>query len=419
MKTAAGGPSAFQRWIPVIKIGVAVGLIGFLLWIVPIRDHLILPGAVPAEDRMLSGSVIDREGAGRLTFETAGDGRVLIVELDAGGGLKDDRIARVVTTDGDSIYVAPLNLKPARQPRVELGILTVIRTANRLFLLLALVLLFLGSLLATLRWHLLLRADNLASSFRRTFDLTFIGLFFNNLMPGLTGGDVVKAVYIARDHPRQKTEAILTVLLDRILGLTGLALVAGLTIPLYPSAFAAVAPWIYGVLLVEAAFCCVFFSRRIRRAIRLDALLGRLPLSGLVKKIDQAAFLYRFRARLVAWNLIMSMGVHLLIISGIGMSGLGMELDVPFLSYYAIVPITLIVMALPIAPSGWGVGEMAVIYFWGTQGVSSGQAFALALIYRMCQLIISLIGGICLISQKDRVSRGEVEEFAHEADRLV
>ena len=410
-------PSLLQRWIPLIKIGVAVALIGFLFWIVPIRDHLILPAVDSSADRAVAGSILEREGNLRLTFQAErSDGRTLIVELSATEGLKDDRIGRVTTLDGELVYQAPVIPQAARQPRVALGILTVLRTANPVFLVLALVLILLGSLLATYRWHLLLLADNLASGFRRSFDLTFIGLFFNNLMPGLTGGDVVKAVYIARDHRSQKTEAILTVLLDRILGLTGLALVAGLTIPLSPDAFVHVAPWIYGLLLLEACFCCLFFSRRIRRTIRIDALLARLPLAGLVKKIDEAAFLYRFRLRLVGGTLLMSMGVHLIIITGIGVSGLGIGLDVPFLSYYAIVPITLIVMALPIAPSGWGVGEMAVIYFWGTQRVSSGQAFALALVYRMCQLLISLVGGARLLSQKDRVSRGEVEEFAHTPD---
>ncbi|MFH0947055.1 MAG: lysylphosphatidylglycerol synthase transmembrane domain-containing protein [Planctomycetota bacterium] len=416
-----GGSSkatTLQRWIPVIKIGVAVALIAFLVWIVPIRDQLRFAASSPADDRVAVGTIQEIQADGWIAFQEAGDqGRLLLVRMSDEGGLRDDEIVSVSNAAGEEIYRRPSGLAPSRTPRLERGILTVIRSADLLFLLLALALVFVGSLVATYRWFLLLRADKLVRRFRRAFDLTFIGLFFNNLMPGLTGGDVVKAVYIARDHRHQKTEAVLTVILDRILGITGLALVAGVVLPVYPKAFFDVAPWIYGLLLAEGIFCCVFFSRRIRRTIRLDALLARLPLARLVQKIDHAAFIYRYRKALVGGSLLLSMGVHLFIVGGIGVMGLAIGLDVPVLSYFAVVPITLIIMALPIAPSGWGVGEMAVIYFWGTQGVPRGEAFALALAYRMTQLAISLIGGICLLCQKNRISKDEVEEFGQTPPR--
>ena len=43
-----------------------------------------------------------------------------------------------------------------------------------------------------------LRAIGVRLSFWNAHRLTFIGFFFNNVVPGATGGDVVKAVYVAR-----------------------------------------------------------------------------------------------------------------------------------------------------------------------------------------------------------------------------
>ena len=60
----------------------------------------------------------------------------------------------------------------------------------------------------------------------RAQKLAFIGLFFNNIIPGMTGGDLVKAIMVARDHPEQQPAAILSVIIDRIIGLLGLVLVA-------------------------------------------------------------------------------------------------------------------------------------------------------------------------------------------------
>ncbi len=102
--------------------------------------------------------------------------------------------------------------------------------------------------------------------------------------------------------------------------------------------------------------------------------------------------------------------------TGIGIMGIGIGLNVPFVTYYAVIPICLIVMALPMTPAGWGVGEAAFIYFLGPLGVGASSALALALVYRMAQLAVSLNGGICLALQRDRVSTQEVERFAGEAE---
>lgn len=407
----------WKKLIPFIKVGVAVGLIAFLLWVVPIEDQLILTGIDPESDRTVTGTLLESTQTGIL-FETD-EGQRLRVELRETEGLDDDKIERIETATGELFYTPPTDLPPDRLARIESGLLSCVREAQVSFLFLGALMILVGSLIATYRWYLLLMAAELATSFRRAFDLTFIALFFNNIMPGLTGGDLVKAVYIAREHNNRKTEAIITVLLDRILGITGLALVAGIVLPANLDKYSEVAPWIYGLLLAELVVGCVFFSRRIRRFLRLDAIVARLPLARFLKKIDQAVFLYRYRRKLVFVSLLLSMVVHLFIISGWACMGIGLGLDVPFISYFAIVPITLIVMALPIAPSGWGVGEMAVIYFWGTQGVSSGRAFALALMYRMGQLAVSLIGGVCLLFQKERLSSQEVEEFSHDDDGLT
>jgi len=413
MAAAEQKKSPLRRALPLVKFAIAGAMIAFVLWLVPIQDHLFLPGPDQQADRSLSGTIVERDGA-RVVFEGEGGRLVVLFEVD-----DDSTDAPIVAVELESgkIYHPPPTLQEARKARLETGILTVARNASVPHLLLATLLVGVGAVVAVYRWTLLLLGAGLATSFGRAFNLTFIGLFFSNIMPGLTGGDVVKAVYIAREHRDSRTEAILTVLLDRILGITGLAVVAGLVIPSDFGRYAEVAPWIYGFLGVELVCGCIFFSHRLRRAVRLDSLVGRLPLSDVFKKIDQAVFLYRFRRRLLVISLALSVCVHLIIISGIGIMGVGIGLAVPLSTYYAVIPICLIVMALPMTPAGWGVGEAAFIYFLAPLGVGASSALALALVYRMAQLAVSLIGGVCLALQKDRVSSQEVERFTEDRDR--
>ena len=68
------------------------------------------------------------------------------------------------------------------------------------------------------RWKLLLSGVHVKIPFRRIVRLSMIGQFFSIFMPGSVGGDVIKAVYVARAFPSHKTDAVASILLDRILG---------------------------------------------------------------------------------------------------------------------------------------------------------------------------------------------------------
>jgi uncharacterized protein (TIRG00374 family) len=68
-----------------------------------------------------------------------------------------------------------------------------------------------------LRWQLFLRMLHIEVPIRETSKLFFIGAFFNQFLPGTTGGDVVRVIFLMRDHPENKTEGFLSVAVDRLL----------------------------------------------------------------------------------------------------------------------------------------------------------------------------------------------------------
>ncbi len=84
--------------------------------------------------------------------------------------------------------------------------------------------------LAGVRWQWLLRVQGIALSWRRVFTLLFIGIFFNFFIPGGTGGDVVKVFYLLKETPGQRAPALLSVLVDRIIGVFSLVILGGLLV---------------------------------------------------------------------------------------------------------------------------------------------------------------------------------------------
>ena len=71
---------------------------------------------------------------------------------------------------------------------------------------------------ATMRWKLLLPDKFM---FRRLFSLYMIGSFFSSFLPGVIGGDVVKAYYLNKDA-KKLSLTLASIFMDRYLGYVSL-----------------------------------------------------------------------------------------------------------------------------------------------------------------------------------------------------
>ena len=97
---------------------------------------------------------------------------------------------------------------------------------DRTALLLSLVFMGLTLVLGVCRWRMVLRVQGLDLSPGRATEISFVAHFFNSFMLGSTGGDLLKAYYAARETHHKKAEAVVTVIVDRLLGLFAMLLFA-------------------------------------------------------------------------------------------------------------------------------------------------------------------------------------------------
>src|SRR5689334_22848414 len=63
----------------------------------------------------------------------------------------------------------------------------------------AYLLLLLAGFASIYRWHILVKAQGIEFPLLRTFELSYVGIFFNIALPGAVSGDVVKAIYVGRE----------------------------------------------------------------------------------------------------------------------------------------------------------------------------------------------------------------------------
>lgn len=77
-----------------------------------------------------------------------------------------------------------------------------------------------------LRWNILLEGAGIQIKFSENIRLSMIGQFFSIFMPGAVGGDLIKAVYVSKQFPENRTKGVASILLDRVLGFLTLLLSA-------------------------------------------------------------------------------------------------------------------------------------------------------------------------------------------------
>lgn len=311
------------------------------------------------------------------------------------------------------------------------GLLSYLREMDVGLFLLGAVFYFLAASFSSLRWWWLLRVNDLDVGVGQAFRFTWIGIFFNNVVPGLTGGDVIKAVYVARATGR-KLRPVLSVLVDRILGLVALAILAAVVVlfALDEPRFFWIAIGLWSGLLGLVVMTSLFLSRRVRRVFHIDALLKKLPMSATLMKFDEAMTHYRGHLKgILVWLLLSSLN-HLVSVVGVIFIGKALHSDMPAFYYVILVPIINIVSAVPIAPAGWGVGEYLYQKGWmmfgvpfAPTGVSDAarymgtQGVALSVVYRAHMMAWSLLGAVFLLVERGRPSQDEMTDLMDEMEQ--
>src|SRR3954452_9541629 len=133
---------------------------------------------------------------------------------------------------------------------------TAIRDANYRWIAAAIGTYLIVELAAVVRWQILLKVQGINLSNGRIVALFFIGMFYNQFLPGGTGGDIVKTYLLWKETPKQKPGALLAVMFDRMIGLIALIVITGVLIFLryrWLTSTPATSPYVWLVLGVFGA----------------------------------------------------------------------------------------------------------------------------------------------------------------------
>lgn len=238
------------------------------------------------------------------------------------------------------------------------------------------------------RWHVLLRSANMEISLTDSTKITFAGLFATNFLPTTIGGDVVRLAG-AIQHKLDGTIATASLIVDRLVGLAGMALAIPFGIPSIITYFQQLtiysninSPWLFSFAATSSKnWWHNIWNKGIDLLIRLyeamkywftqpTALIKALAITGI---------------HMVCFFSIISLLLH------------GLHEDIPFYQVAGLYSLVYVITLLPISINGYGLQEISISYvFSKLAGVSFANAVAVALLFRTFTMIASLPGALFL-----------------------
>jgi uncharacterized membrane protein YbhN (UPF0104 family) len=276
--------------------------------------------------------------------------------------------------------------------------------------------------LAFVRWHILLTALGLDFQLRDSMRLGALGFALNFVSLGSIGGDLFKAIFAAKDSPGKRTEAVATVVVDRLVGMMMMLTLASAASFLidWTASPPAIKVLVQTIRLTTVGMVAGVTLLLAVPALSGDWLRGRvaaLPLVGsTASRLIGTVSVYRDEKRLVLAACVISIFSNTLFILSFYFVAQGLPVQAPSLAkHFVIVPVANLAGAIPATPSGLGTMELAVEKLYqgvpSATSIPSGDGTLVALGQRATMI---LMAAGCLIFYV--LQRGDLREAIHEIE---
>ncbi len=281
-----------------------------------------------------------------------------------------------------------------------LELITIFKKINLSLFFIALSLTFLAVIISTWRWQIILKAQGQNIPLLKLIPLYFVGLFFNNFFPTSIGGDVVRVYHLSK-VAEKPTQAVLSVITERLLGSAALGLTAIIGVFL---SLEASKPFLR--LIFTFAFLCLtllFLSANLyqlekfipnKRLKKMEKFWENIKEMSLTLKasINNKKLLYYILLLSLAFQITIVL-INILIFKAFGFS-------VSPVYCFLFIPIISALSMLPVSINGLGVREGSYVFFFSKLGLPLAYSLSVSLTFFFTVTLVSLIGGLIFAFQK-------------------
>jgi len=292
---------------------------------------------------------------------------------------------------------------------------------NLPFIIISCLFFIIAQMLCTVRLVLLLGTITFRLPFSKVFKLVLIGNFFNTVIPGMVGGDVVKGFYLVKSHEQKRIQSAGIVIMDRILGFLALTFIGGLSLAyllwqrntsldlhLYES---------YIVLAVIASVFCLFgvffiFGRNPRFRDKMKALFVTLFRRSLFYDLAESFGALVKHHRILIYSFCLSILIQLTSLGGLLILCNIVSGAFPsVVTLTAVSSVVILLGVLPVTPGNIGWTELIAAFGWSAVGSNAGAE--IFFYWRLVTVLCSIPGGLFYLTFDTKwISVQKGEEFS-------
>lgn len=270
---------------------------------------------------------------------------------------------------------------------------------NPLLLIVAIALHFLSFVAGGVRWWLLFRHLNGTIAFRQLWPSYYLGVFYNNLLPSIYGGDLARTarLYAAGFGG---SALLSSAFVDRVLGLTALVSMGAVALLFAPAEFENhLAVSVFGISML-ALLPMVAIAVLPRWTRLLDAGFGsRWPRLHAVLSCFPS---YRSAPGLMLTAFGLSVLNQLLVVLVLLMLAPGLGVHLPIFQFIVVLILVFLVASLPISLGGLGAREGAMMGLMLPLGVDAAPVLALSAAYLLVLWSCTLPGAFMLLLREPK-----------------
>ncbi len=287
-------------------------------------------------------------------------------------------------------------------------IFQVIGNANFFYILVALLVTGVFFITQTLKWYVIARKQRINVPFREAFKINFISNFYGFVTPAKLGS-VMRVSYLKK-HNADTGKGLSNFVIDKVLDLGSLfVLTLGFGFIFYGKKISSIFPHSSQIIVIALFLLFIFISLIFYKKEVIKPLAkrvynifipkkmkekGKVIFNSFYEDMPSLGFLsFAFILNLINWIVDYAL---------IYFVGLSLGINIGFIPFLVILPITTLIAQIPITINGLGTRELTMISLFGLFGVDAVKIFSMSLIGMIIANIIPAIIVMIFIYRKEK-----------------
>lgn len=252
---------------------------------------------------------------------------------------------------------------------------------------------YLGNkLISSYRWQLLLQVQNINLGLLELYKINLLGLVFNSVLPSTVGGESVRIYWLVNKYPEEKTPSVIATLADKILGLIALVFLVFVVLPfntLIDDQIRNIGIVLLGSILLIILSAVLAPNSGIAKMVR------RLMFSNWLKIMYDKTIVslnkYRNEKRIVAKSFLLAVVFQTIAVVNQYLRFKSLDIDVSLLYLFLAIPVTTLIVTIPISIGGLGLREISLIGLLAVTGIENHEVFSYTIVGYSALLLMSIL----------------------------